>query len=384
MDIELLIYLLLHGFGIGYMLILGLYLLLTKKSLFDTAVKPNFLLRRSAGVNVLMWGGTFVTGMVAYFLGGKYDYDFLGLDALIDLFLIPGIGTFLFCLVQVGKPDMKKVLLSVIVPVVLLLYFVITQSVWAIRISSAYWFVYIVLVVLSFGRKQLQYKKKLKENFSDLHHKELKWINQLIVFFLLYASLYAVGHYFKMPLLLNLSYAICLIAWTYITWHVEHQEKLVDFWEPNERKYSVASNSSHEDFADKSFVDGKEQNSADHAINQELYDKVEALLEKECIANGLYLQNDLSLPVLAAALGTNRTYLSQYFTSKNTTFYSYINGLRIDRAVSMIRNKEKGVTMENIYTQCGFNSSNTFRRAFIDKMGCTPALYVAKMLGKKD
>lgn len=53
-------------------------------------------------------------------------------------------------------------------------------------------------------------------------------------------------------------------------------------------------------------------------------------MEKEC----LYLDPNLTLAALAARVGTNRTYLSDYFCNvRHVMFYDYINGLRIQKNV---------------------------------------------------
>ena len=45
------------------------------------------------------------------------------------------------------------------------------------------------------------------------------------------------------------------------------------------------------------------------------------LLAKHCEETQLYLQTDLTLSQLSAAVGVNRYYLSQYFTSQGTSYY---------------------------------------------------------------
>lgn len=47
----------------------------------------------------------------------------------------------------------------------------------------------------------------------------------------------------------------------------------------------------------------------------------------------MFLNPKLSLTEVATAIGTNRTYLSEYLNNDlDTTFYEYVNGFRIKEA----------------------------------------------------
>ena len=56
---------------------------------------------------------------------------------------------------------------------------------------------------------------------------------------------------------------------------------------------------------------------------------ISQLLAKHCVETQLYLQTDLTLSQLSVAVGVNRYYLSQYFTSQGTSYYEYIHDLRV-------------------------------------------------------
>ena len=101
-------------------------------------------------------------------------------------------------------------------------------------------------------------------------------------------------------------------------------------------------------------------------------EKVDEMVEQE----KLYLSTDLSLEELANRLHTNRTYLSDYFNRvKQTTFYDYINQLRIERiAVPMIQQHPE-YTIEYIAAKSGFKSLSTFRRSFLKLKDVTPSQY---------
>lgn len=91
------------------------------------------------------------------------------------------------------------------------------------------------------------------------------------------------------------------------------------------------------------------------------------LFEKEHV----YLNPRLRLSELAMLLGTNRTYLSQYFNQNcERTFYDFVNDYRIHHAKLLLHSTDD--TLETIAMNSGFNSLSTFRRAFVQREGMSP------------
>lgn len=97
------------------------------------------------------------------------------------------------------------------------------------------------------------------------------------------------------------------------------------------------------------------------------------VLHDNCEANLLFCNPELSLQDLSIAIGTNRTYLSKWFADNETTFYSYINKLRIDYAARLLLTTDDSI--KTIQTDAGFASKTTFRKYFLDHFGCSPSEY---------
>lgn len=90
----------------------------------------------------------------------------------------------------------------------------------------------------------------------------------------------------------------------------------------------------------------------------------------------LYLNPTLSIKDLAQHIGTNRTYLSDYFTNiLHTTFYDYINRLRIEKQSVPLMQDHPDYTLERIASESGFQSISTFRRSFQKLKGVSPSEY---------
>ena len=103
-------------------------------------------------------------------------------------------------------------------------------------------------------------------------------------------------------------------------------------------------------------------------------DQIEQLLKKYCVAQQIYLQHDLMLEELAQVIGTNRNYLSQFFSRQGYTYNTYINSLRINHFISLY---EQAVTagqkvdVKQLVHESGFSSYRTFSRAFTQRTGQT-------------
>lgn len=94
-----------------------------------------------------------------------------------------------------------------------------------------------------------------------------------------------------------------------------------------------------------------------------------------------HCDEDLDLNVVAARFAISPKYLSRAFKAyTNERFVDYINELRVTKAKALLENTDENI-ME-ILTKVGFNSRNTFYRAFKNSQGITPAEYREKILKK--
>ena len=98
------------------------------------------------------------------------------------------------------------------------------------------------------------------------------------------------------------------------------------------------------------------------------------MLQNHCEATQLYLSHDLTLSQLAATIGTNRTYLSSYFSQQGDTYNVYINRLRIEHFIQLYHealSQSHPVTALELSQQCGYRTYRTFSTAFRQHMGIT-------------
>jgi len=116
------------------------------------------------------------------------------------------------------------------------------------------------------------------------------------------------------------------------------------------------------------------ENMEDNGVAQIAHDNIGALLQAHCADTQLYLQHDLNLSQLAQAIGTNRTYLTNYFVSQGITYNTYINNLRIKYFLSHYHEavaSKRFFTAQELAHESGYQSYSTFSLAFKNRMGQT-------------
>jgi len=98
-------------------------------------------------------------------------------------------------------------------------------------------------------------------------------------------------------------------------------------------------------------------------------------LQQVIVEQELFKNPDLKLADLARKINIPAHQLSQLLNDNlKSSFSAYINEYRISRACELIAN-DKGVKLEEIGYQVGFNSKSTFFTTFKKHRGTTPALY---------
>ena len=218
-----------------------------------------------------------------------------------------------------------------------------------------YYLLLIIGIIIYMVRATRQYGRWLRDNYADLEHKEV-WQSLVVLgIILLSFCFYAFelqNPFYKYATQVNEIILICFLVW--------RVETLSDL-----------SISQEQDLpAD---LDKPDKNGSNGGQNG-LTDNIEPLLQKYCIDTQLYLQHDLTLPQLAKAIGTNRFYLSQYFSSKEMNYNTYINDLRINHFVSLYREAiatYRSFTIQELANDSGYRSYSTFNLAFKQRMGQT-------------
>lgn len=90
-----------------------------------------------------------------------------------------------------------------------------------------------------------------------------------------------------------------------------------------------------------------------------------------------HFDRDLTLGEIAAVVGMSQYYFLRLFKqSMGVTPYQYVLYLRVERAKSLL--KQRQITISDIAIECGFASQSHFSRVFRQMLGITPKAYQEK------
>ena len=97
-----------------------------------------------------------------------------------------------------------------------------------------------------------------------------------------------------------------------------------------------------------------------------------AYLDRRITADKLYLQSNFHREDAAALVNVPLKRLSAVFRRFANGFPGYINDLRLEHSVDLLRTNGN-YTIEGIAQECGFSNRQTFHRLFVEKYAMTPA-----------
>jgi len=338
-----------------------LYLLLCKGNAFAPDITPPVRLRRWAaaffGVGALghLWWYFFVI------LSGDISSWAYVACVVLDctLMLTTIFGTMLSMLQDRKRPIWPFVVATV--PILILgglqmarpgTDFLVPALVYTLAIF-AFFTIYMIVAVR-------QYERWLRDNYADLERKEVWLSHTLLILFLLLVTIYGFSTDTLSLFLLRIA---DLVLFTLLLWRVETLPQLEAAQDTGADLLQDAATAAEGAQEAPTLPDEKD---AAHTIN------IGDLLKENCEKTGLYLMNDLTLVQLSAAVGVNRSYLSQYFSSQGMNYNAYINGLRINHFISLYQKAvaaDQPVTAQQLAQECGYRSYSTFSLAFKQRTG---------------
>ena len=259
-------------------------------------------------------------------------------------------------------------------PVWLMMMPLVVGAVWCVATRSnallsvliGYLLLICIGVTINMVHALRQYGRWLRDNYADLEHKELWQSFVVLAIILMVFGVYALtGEGAAYEYVLQLAAAVLI---GYLLWRVETLASLSNAPSPEgEESYTLSTDDAFAN-APLSFGIG----GVGEASPRGGLEGVGLLLQRHCIDTQLYLQHDLSLMQLAKAIGTNRTYLSQYFSSLGMTYNTYINGLRINHFIRLYREavaNQTPFTARQLAFESGYRSYSTFTYAFKQQKG---------------
>ena len=363
---DIIFYILLYGAATMASLIACLYLCLRKGNAIKPDVTPPVQLRHWAvalfGVSVLghLWWLLFYIYSVPIYSVGHVVVCLLDWVTL----LITINGTLLAML-----QDRKRPVWPIVVSTIPLVFFGVLHIVnpdahHFIRIAFDFFLLSYLLFSIYMVVSVRQYGLWLRNNYSDLENKEVWQSHSLIIAFFLIIILYGVEG--TSATIGGIMQASEILIFYILLWRIETLPQL--------------ENVSSEQTEDIEPVEDLNQQKPQPKKPLTIPSNIEQLLDEHCVHTQLYLQHDLSLSQLARAVGTNHSYLSQYFSQQGINYNTYINNLRIDHFVNLYREASaagKSFTAQQLANESGYRSYSTFSAAFKRRMEQTVTAWMS-------
>ena len=244
-------------------------------------------------------------------------------------------------------------------------------------ILYAYYLLLDIGLIIYMVRATRQYGRWLRDNYADLEHKEVWQSFVVLAIILLVFGLYTVED--QIPANKYVTQVNCMILTCYLVWRVETLSDLSQGETGDCKSLATEDCKSPSEESTSTPTD-----TDDTALPQTIHDKIGLLLQRHCIDTQLYLQHDLTISQLAQAIGTNRSYLSQYFSSQGITYNTYINDLRINHFIRLYQETvaiQRPFTAQQLASESGYRSYSTFRLAFQQRMNQNVRTWMRDMAG---
>ena len=374
-SIQLILFFILYGITGVVPLIAALYLLLRRGNAFAPDVTPPMRLRRWTAAFFAFASLTHVWWLQFYiFSGNLYSVGYLIIVMLDCIVLFTTFSGMLLAMLQDRRRPVWPAMVGLIPFVALGVMFMVRPNDLLIDIAGTY---LLVLSLLFAGYMVVairQYGWWLNDNYADLENKKV-WLSQTVALIsMLLFVLYVLA---TDMVLIWLVHVVVLVLIGLMLWRVETLPELDQTLQTHPQPLPMREGSEYPqgcNSADElsSPLPYREEQGEGLLVGIEGLQSLERLLAERCVAPQLYLQHDLTLQQLAQAVGTNRSYLSQYFSRQGITYNTYINNLRINHFIERYQElsaARQPIIAQQLAQESGFRSYRTFSRAFMQRTG---------------
>lgn len=256
--------------------------------------------------------------------------------------------------------------------------------------NVAYVVIYTIFVTISFSIYFKRYNLYIHDNYSNIENLDLRWVYSVVFVFFLSIAMWTIYIFNRNYIMKSIYYIVSLGAWIMLIARSKEQIAVpitADKESEENEKRAESEVASAQELTGEPTTDEPNQLAAveedeNESNSSQLTDQMKELLNELMTTRAIYLNSHLTLADLAAELGTNRTYLSNYLNRElNVSFFDYINSYRVAHARRMI-DADPDATVFDIVESCGFNSVSTFRRAFSREIGQTYGDYRQNALSR--
>lgn len=121
---------------------------------------------------------------------------------------------------------------------------------------------------------------------------------------------------------------------------------------------------------------GTSENESDKEIEEKTGNGIWEEIERDIIENRLYLDHEFTRATVMERYRIPKNLFASIFKDNtSTTFTRYINNLRLEYSVVLMKEKPH-YTINAIASECGFPNPSTFYRLFFERFSMTPSEYL--------
>ena len=368
-SIQSILFLILYGITAAVPLMAAVYLLFRRANAIAPGVTSPLRLRRWTAAFFVIATLSHVWWLLFYiYSGDQHSVSYVVVVMLDSVLLFTTFAGMLLAMLQDRRRSMRPALVAMILFVALAGMHMAYPNKLIEQIVGIYLLLLSLLFTVYMVFAIRQYERWLNDNYADLENKKV-WLCQTVslvsmLLFVLYVL--ATDMFF-----IWLIHIIELVLVALLLWRVETLPNLESHPQPlpemEGSEYPQGEDSAEELSTLLTHREGQGGGSVTIDLEQ-----IDRLLKKRCVDTRLYLRHELSLQQLAHAIGTNRFYLSQYFSRQDITYNIYINNLRINHFINLY--KEVAATggpiiAQQLASESGYRSYSTFSLAFKQRMG---------------
>ena len=362
---QLILFLILYGITAAVPFMAAVYLLLRRGNAIAPGVRPPVRLRYWTASFFAVASLAHVWWLLFYSYSGDLNSVAYQVIVMFDCTLMfTSFAGMLLAMLQDRRRPVWPALLAMI-PFLLLM---VTHIIYPSQLLELMIAGYLLLLGLLFTGYMVvavrQYGRWLNDNYADLENKKV-WLCQTVslvcmLLFVLYVLAIDM-------VLIWLIHIIELILVGLLLWRVETLPRLQTL--PHPLPIMEGSGQTQGN-GPSTFLNSCHAQTV-VPVNIDLAE-IEQMLVEHCANTQLYLKHDLNLAQLAQAVGTNRYYLSQYFSRKGITYNIYINNQRINHFISRYNELTAAgqpIVAQQLAIESGYHSYSTFSLAFKQRTG---------------
>lgn len=292
--------------------------------------------------------------------------------SLVDLTCTPFVCAYFHEATCPGVVTVRRLLFIYGLFVVFLPLYVLFRHIWVVYAAYGFSAIVASVTVFSVIINSIRYGKCLADNYSYTQDLSVRWIVKstctYFAWFVVYFVCFTPTTWFGEVVFDVFS----LVFWSFLA-VLSRKHRVIEEMLQNEDQMSARDMQEEKPKSKKRRVE--------EALDEESLAERDAyfteVLERSMQVDKLYLNPRLTLGDLAAAVGSNRSYLSDYINRQGKTFYDFVNEYRVAEACRILDGSmsEENVSMPDVALRSGFNSLSSFYRYFSKLKGVTPTKY---------